>query len=64
MIKLIGRNKKEIKIEKPEKIDLIFKNLNLNDDEYVPILNGNPALATDIVNPEDDLVILEVFSGG
>jgi len=27
-------------------------------------LNGNPALATDIVNPEDDLVILEVFSGG
>ncbi len=64
MIKLIGRNKKEISIEKPERIDIIFKNLNISDNEYVPILNGNPALNNDVVNPEDELVILEVFSGG
>ena len=64
MIQLIGRNKKEINIEKPEKVGSIFKNLNITDDEYVAILNGNPALNNDLVNPEDELTILEIFSGG
>ncbi len=64
MIQLIGRNKKEINIEKPEKVVSIFKSLNITDDEYVAILNGNPALNSDVVNPEDELTILEIFSGG
>ncbi len=64
MIKIIGRNKMEFTIEKKEKIGDLYNKLNLSENEYVVIVNGDPATDDDFINPEDNATFLEVFSGG
>ena len=64
MIKIIGRNKKEFTIEKKERIVDLYSKLGLSENEYVVIVNGDPATDDDFISPEDHATFLEVFSGG
>ena len=64
MIEIIGRKKEKINIEKPEKLSELYKTLGINEDGFVAVLNGIPATSDQIINPEDNLVLLEIFSGG
>ncbi|CAC12562.1 hypothetical protein [Thermoplasma acidophilum] len=64
MIKVRGHIRKELTIESERKVSDLMKDLGLNEDEYVVIVNGSPVLGDHIVKKEDDVTILEVFSGG
>ncbi len=64
MIEIIGRKKEKISIEKPAKLSEIYSSMEINEDGFVAILNGTPATSDQIINPDDNLVLLEIFSGG
>lgn len=64
MIEIIGKEKRKIHIEESKKLRDIYSVFNIDEDGFVAILNGNPATSDAIVNPEDNLVFLEIFSGG
>jgi sulfur carrier protein ThiS len=64
MIEIIGRKKEKIDIEKPAKLSELYKSLGINEDGFVAILNGTPATSDHIINPGDNLILLEIFSGG
>jgi sulfur carrier protein ThiS len=64
MIEIIGKNKQKITLEKPEKLKDIYGLVNIDEEGFVAILNGNPATSDVVVNPEDNLIFLEIFSGG
>jgi sulfur carrier protein ThiS len=64
MIRIVGKNSVNRDLEKSEPISLVVSDLGLNVNSYVILLNGNPATTDEIAGPQDDLVFLEVFSGG
>ncbi len=64
MIKVRGHIRKEITIESEKRVSDLMRDLGLNEDEYVVIVNGSPVLGDHVVKSEDDVTILEVFSGG
>ncbi|WP_337860699.1 MoaD/ThiS family protein [Ferroplasma sp.] len=64
MIEIIGREKQKIQLEKSEKLHDIYRIININEEGFVAILNGTPATSDAVVNPGDNLVFLEIFSGG
>jgi sulfur carrier protein ThiS len=64
MIEIIGKEKRKITLEKPAKLFDIYNSTGLDEDGFVAILNGNPATSDTVINPEDNLIFLEIFSGG
>ena len=46
------------------KVKDIMEQLRLSDERFVSLLNGTPVTGDETVNPEDDLVFVEIFSGG
>ena len=51
-------------MDKSEKLRNIYNIINIDEEGFVAILNGLPATSDVLVNPEDHLVFLEIFSGG
>ncbi|MGP6294057.1 MoaD/ThiS family protein [Caldiplasma sukawensis] len=64
MIKIIGRISKNETLEKSASVEEIYRLLNINRDRFIAVKNGVPVTEDEIVNPNDDLSIIEVFSGG
>jgi sulfur carrier protein ThiS len=64
MIRIVGKNSVKRDLEKSTPISMVVSDLGLNVNSYVILLNGNPATTDEIAAPQDDLVFLEVFSGG
>ncbi|EQB66526.1 MAG: hypothetical protein AMDU2_EPLC00006G0083 [Thermoplasmatales archaeon E-plasma] len=64
MIRIIGRKSEQKFIDTALKLNDLMASFLISRERFVAILNGNPATSDDIVNPDDDLVLLEVFSGG
>ncbi len=64
MIEIIGRKKETISIGKPVRLSEIYDSIGINEDGFVAILNGIPATSDLTINPGDNLVLLEIFSGG
>ncbi len=64
MIRIVGKNSVNRDLEKSQPISLVVSDLGLNINSYVILLNGSPATTDEIAGPQDDLVFLEVFSGG
>ncbi|BAB59258.1 hypothetical protein [Thermoplasma volcanium GSS1] len=64
MITVKGHIKKSVEIDREMSVGDILKDLGLPEEEYVVIVNGKPVLADHTVKKDDDVVILEVFSGG
>ncbi len=64
MIRVVGKTSVSKDIRIPTTISSVVSELSLNINSYVILLNGNPATSDEIASPQDDLVFLEVFSGG
>jgi sulfur carrier protein ThiS len=64
MIRIIGRKSEQKSIDTALKLNDLMTSFLISRERFVAILNGNPATSDDMVNPDDDLVLLEVFSGG
>jgi sulfur carrier protein ThiS len=64
MIKVIGRKSEQKTIDKALKLNDLMASFLISRERFIAILNGIPATSDDIVNPDDELVLLEVFSGG
>ncbi|WMT51571.1 MAG: MoaD/ThiS family protein [Ferroplasma sp.] len=64
MIEVVGRKKEKIRIEKPVRLSELYDSMGINEDGFVAILNGVPATSDHIINPDDNLILLEIFSGG
>ncbi len=64
MIRVKGRTSLTDSIEASMTIDAIMEKMKLSGERFISILNGVPATGDRIVNPSDDLLFLEIFSGG
>ncbi|MCL4327843.1 MAG: hypothetical protein M1149_06020 [Candidatus Thermoplasmatota archaeon] len=64
MIKIIGRNGTEIKTSAGKTVGEIASTLGLKTEKFVSVKNGVPCTSDSQVSENDDLVFLEVFSGG
>ncbi len=64
MIKVTGEKKIETKIDGSMKISEIERKLGISDDSYMVVVNGKPCMNDEEVSTDDDVVFLEVFSGG
>lgn len=64
MIRIIGRETRTFSAEKTAAISDIARQNDLSEERYVAILNGKPTTWDRVAAVEDDLVFLEVFSGG
>ncbi|KQB35865.1 MULTISPECIES: MoaD/ThiS family protein [Acidiplasma] len=64
MIRVIGRNKIEESISSPCVVRELYSMFKINPDEYVVLVNGDPVTDDEIIKPDDNVVLLEVFSGG
>ncbi len=45
-------------------VDAVMEKMKLSGERYISILNGIPVTGDRIVNPSDELLFLEIFSGG
>ena len=64
MIKIKGRASLTNSIEVSMTVDAIMEKMKLSGERYISILNGIPVTGEHIVNPSDELLFLEIFSGG
>ncbi|MHB1492855.1 MAG: ubiquitin family protein [Thermoplasmataceae archaeon] len=64
MIKIIGRKSDQATIKEPLALLNIMQSMSISRERFIALLNGAPATSDDIVKPDDDLVFLEIFSGG
>lgn len=64
MIKVVGRAGFEHRIVSPEKVEDLLKELGLREQSYVCIRNGTPVTRFDTVEPGDEVIFMEIFSGG
>ena len=64
MIKIIGRNGTEIKASTGKTVGEIASTLGLKTEKFVSVKNGMPCTSDSEVSESDDIVFLEVFSGG
>ncbi len=64
MIRVTGEKKIEKNIDRNMKISEIEKELGISDDSYMVVVNGKPCMNDEEVSASDDVVFLEVFSGG
>ncbi len=64
MIKVKGRTSLTDSIDSSMTVDTIMEKMKLSGERYISILNGMPVTGDHVVNPSDELLFLEVFSGG
>jgi len=64
VIKIIGRNRITASIDREMTVRDLFLELKLSEQSFVCIRNGVPLVGMDHVSPDDDISMLEVFSGG
>lgn len=64
MIKVVGRTGFEHSISEPVTVEALLKDLGLKEQSYVCIRNDAPVTRFDTISPEDDVVFMEIFSGG
>ncbi|MCL4357047.1 MAG: hypothetical protein M1460_04190 [Candidatus Thermoplasmatota archaeon] len=64
MIKIKGRTSLTNSIETSMTVDAVMEKMKLSGERYISILNGIPVTGDRIVNPSDELLFLEIFSGG
>ena len=64
MIKIKGRTSLTNSVETSMTVDAIMEKMKLSGERYISILNGIPVTGDHIVNPSDELLFLEIFSGG
>jgi len=63
-VTIIGRTRSKVSIDKEITVANLFAKLNLSEQSFVCIKDGVPLLGNDTIFPEDEISLLEVFSGG
>ena len=64
MIKVKGRTSLTDSIDENMTVEAIMEKMKLSRERFISILNGTPVTRDHIVNPSDELLFLEIFSGG
>ncbi len=64
MIRIVGRVSRESKIDSPRTVGEIIESMRISEERFVFLLNGQPVTKDVIVTPDQDLLFLEIFSGG
>lgn len=64
MIRVVGRAGFEHRISKPEKVEDLLRSLGLKEQSYVCLKNGTPVTRFDTIEPDDEAIFMEIFSGG
>ena len=64
MIRIVGRKSETAEIVSSETVGEAFVELGLSTQRYVAILNGVPCTSDRKFKESDELVFMEVFSGG
>jgi len=64
MIRIIGRKRETFPIDNQGTIGMLVKTLHLNANSYITLKNGTPVTSDEPVSASDDIVFMEVFSGG
>ncbi|MEM0157229.1 MAG: MoaD/ThiS family protein [Thermoplasmataceae archaeon] len=63
-VRIVGREKYETAIEEKCTVEELFRRLNLREEGYVCLRNGVPVTRMDTINQNDDVTLMEIFSGG
>lgn len=63
-VTIIGRNRSTVPIDREMSVADLFSKLKLSEQSFVCIRNGVPLIGNDVILPDDDVSLLEVFSGG
>ena len=64
MIRIVGRKRETFPITGPATIGAVVKELKLHESSYITLKNGIPATSDEPVSVNDEIVFMEVFSGG
>lgn len=64
MIKIMGRQSKEIVLDYPKTVGTILEELKVSEERFVFLVDGTPVTKDVLVTPDQELVFLEIFSGG
>ncbi len=64
MIKVVGREVREIPNAGRKEIREIAKDNDLSPERYIALLNGKPVTWERYVSEDENLSFVEVFSGG
>jgi sulfur carrier protein ThiS len=64
MISIVGRRHLTTSIQEVMTVAQVAEMLEIRESSYVYLKNGSPVTSDTIVNPDDDLKFLEIFSGG
>lgn len=64
MIRIVSRAGFEYRITGEKKVEDLFRELDLKEQGYVCLRNNVPVTRFDTVGPDDDVILMEIFSGG
>jgi sulfur carrier protein ThiS len=64
MIRIVGRETRRVDDSPGSDIEAVAKINGLSGERYIAILNGKPVTWDHRIDETDDLVFVEVFSGG
>jgi sulfur carrier protein ThiS len=64
MIRIVGRVSKNEMLDKASSVKEVMDQLMISDERFIYLVNGTPVTKDKIVNPDEDLLFLEIFSGG
>ncbi|HLH86257.1 MAG TPA: hypothetical protein VKU79_05280 [Thermoplasmataceae archaeon] len=64
MITVVGRGKSSFPLERDEPVSSILRRLGLSENSFICLINGVPVTSDHVAHPEDDVTLLQVFSGG
>ncbi|AKA48075.1 hypothetical protein IX51_02020 [uncultured archaeon] len=63
-VKVVGREQVRKNIDGNVKVGALRESMKLREDQYISLVNGSPATDEETVSESDEVVFLEVFSGG
>ncbi|MHB1440111.1 MAG: ubiquitin family protein [Cuniculiplasma sp.] len=64
MIRVVGRVSKTEKIDGKHSVAEIMDTYGISDERFIYLVNGTPVTKDFVVSPDEDLLFLEIFSGG
>ncbi|MEM0156195.1 MAG: MoaD/ThiS family protein [Thermoplasmataceae archaeon] len=64
MIRIVGRNRETYPIQGQTTVGELASQLRITESAYITLKNGVPVTSDEPVSTEDDIVFMEVFSGG
>ena len=64
MIRVLGRDTITLELQSPETVGSLMKANGLSEERYICIRGGQPLTSDEIIRPDDDVQVLEIFSGG